>query len=50
VTADLEIVKQAYAHSMVISEVPVVEVERLSGKTNFPTFRTGRRLLGALFS
>jgi hypothetical protein len=50
VTADLEIVKQAYAHSMVINEVPVVEVERLSGKTNFPTFRTGRRLLGALFS
>jgi hypothetical protein len=50
VTADLEIVKQAYAQSMVIEEVPVVEAERLSGKTNFPTFRTGRRLIGALFS
>ena len=50
VTADLEIVKQAYTSSAVIEEVPVVEVERLSGKTNFPTFRTGRRLVGFLFS
>jgi glycosyltransferase involved in cell wall biosynthesis len=50
VAADLEIVRLAYASKLRIVEIPVSEAQRISGNTNFPTFRTGRALFKYLLS
>lgn len=49
VTADLDIVRQAYLHGASIREIPVSETARSYGKTNFPTFKTGLELIKFLF-
>jgi glycosyltransferase involved in cell wall biosynthesis len=48
VTADLEMVRHAYATGARCCEVPVVESEREIGVSHFPAFRTGRALIGFL--
>ena len=50
VVADLEIVRIAYKNQLIVAEIPVLEAKRISGKTNFPTFRTGFALFSYLFS
>lgn len=49
VVSDLELIKVAYMNEMQVSEVPVVESNRIAGKTNFPTFKTGVHLAKFLF-
>jgi glycosyltransferase involved in cell wall biosynthesis len=49
VVADLEIVRIAYKNQLIVAEIPVSEAKRISGKTNFPTFRTGFALFSYLF-
>lgn len=44
-TADLEIVRHAYLSGIAIHDFPVLESTRESGTTNFPAFKTGRKLL-----
>ena len=48
VTADLEMVRHAYAMGCKVSEIPVDESEREVGGTHFPAFKTGRELIGYL--
>jgi len=48
VTADLEMVRHAYALGCKVSEIPVDESEREVGGTHFPAFKTGRELIGYL--
>lgn len=48
VTADLEIVRQAYKGGVEVKEIPVVEIAREHGSTHFPAFKTGRKLLRLL--
>lgn len=50
VSIDLEMVVQGYRHTIRQAEFPVQEIPRASGGTHFPAWRTGRRLLGYLFS
>lgn len=45
VTADLEMVRQAYISGARYIEIPVVETGREVGGTHFPALRTGRHLL-----
>lgn len=44
VVSDLELIKVAYTNGMQVSEVPVVEGNRIAGRTNFPTLKTGVHL------
>lgn len=50
VTADLEMVRHAYDNGAKIIEIPVNESEREIGGTHFPAFKTGRALIGYIFS
>lgn len=45
VTADLEMVRQAYISGCPYTEIPVIETGREVGGTHFPALRTGRQLL-----
>lgn len=45
VTADLEMVRHAYATRASVSEIAVDESEREVGGTHFPALKTGRQLL-----
>ena len=49
VTADLEMIKHAYATKGNFSEISVIENPRLAGDTHFPAFKTGKALLKYLF-
>lgn len=50
VTADLEMVRHAYAIGAPTSEIPVDESEREVGGTHFPAWNTGKALLKYLIS
>jgi glycosyltransferase involved in cell wall biosynthesis len=45
VTADLEMTRHAYSKQLTSVSFPVIEVERASGDTHFPAFKTGKKLL-----
>lgn len=49
VTADLEMIRQAYKSEVLSKVFPVIETPRASGSTHFPAYRTGKRLLAYLF-
>lgn len=44
VTIDLEMVIRAYKLKLSRLEIPVVEKSRIAGKTNFPLFKTAKKL------
>lgn len=45
VSADLEMVRYAYASGAAVSEIPVDESEREVGGTHFPAWKTGKALM-----
>lgn len=49
VTADLEIAIRVMQNKLNFFELPIKEKMRLYGKTNFPAFKTGSKLMFFLF-
>lgn len=48
VTADLEMINQAYIAGGKFTEISVIENPRLAGSTHFPAFKTGKVLISYL--